>query len=561
MTFANSEHRPFFMGLDRFGTHPAFIDGATGEEMDYATLERRVAERTEKIGNERKLVFIEAKNDFGSIIDYLACLRGGHPVYIADDLQAPKAQELVSHYAPHILIDGNRQIVHANSDPITLHADLALLLSTSGSTGSPKFVKLSARNIDSNARAICEYLELDGAERALQHLKPHYSYGISIINSHLACGATLILTQHGVTDAPFWDTFKTFAGTSMAGVPYTFETLKHRGFNVEDYPSLRYVTQAGGKLEAHLVADFASKFAAAGRRFYVMYGQTEAAPRISYLPPALATQFPGSIGKAIPDGKLYLIDDAGREIEQPNMAGELAYEGPNVMMGYATCSDELATDETPPRLLTGDIAEIREDGLFFIVGRSSRFVKPFGVRVNLDELQSYIKQSHGTCAVTGDDKHIIIAVEGKKSAADAISIPDLMDRFGLPAHIFQVRPYATLPLLSSGKYDFQAILKGGSHDQSPPSFLGRIIAGVADILGLKQNNYASVTELYQGMLSDDKITENDSFKDLSVDSLSFVALAIEMETLFQSNLPNNWQDMSLKALEEHYQQSVARAAA
>jgi acyl-CoA synthetase (AMP-forming)/AMP-acid ligase II len=344
-------------------------------------------------------------------------------------------------------------------------------------------------------------------------------------------------------------------------VPYTFETLKHQGFKVEAYPSLRYVTQAGGKLEAHLVADFAGKFAEAGRRFYVMYGQTEAAPRISYLPPALAMQSPGSIGKAIPGGKLYLIDDAGREIEQPNLAGELAYEGPNVMMGYATCAEELATDETPPRLLTGDIAEINGDGLFFIVGRSSRFVKPFGVRVNLDELQSHVKQSHGTCAVTGDDKHIIIAIEGKKSAADAVSVPDLMERFGLPAHIFQVRPYATLPLLSSGKYDFQTILKGDGGQQSSSSFLGRMIAGIVDILGLKQNDYASVTELYRGMLSDNSITENDSFKDLSIDSLSFVALAIEMETLFQSNLPDNWQTMSLKALEDHYQQSVARAAA
>ncbi len=551
-------HTRFFEDFGRFGDALAIVDTTVSHRLSYSELEAKVVARMAELEGPRSLVFIEAKNDVNSIVDYISCLRAGHVVYLLEDLKAPKVQELIALYKPNILIDVESGIVRASSTPIKFHPELLLLLSTSGSTGSPKFVKLSANNIDSNARSIAAYLELSQSERALQHLKPYYSYGISIINSHLAVGGALVLTHLGVNEAEFWRVFSENAATSFAGVPYTFETLKHLHFNPLDYPSLRYATQAGGKLEAEMVQSFAEAFAAGGKRFYVMYGQTEAAPRISYLPPALATRYPGSIGQAIPGGNLYIIDDKGQVIGAPDKAGELAYEGPNVMMGYASTPDELATDTTPARLMTGDIAVIREEGLFFITGRTSRFVKPFGVRVNLDELQSFVKLKHPTCAVSGNDKMIIVAVEGGEAEVAKLQTGELSDRFGLAGHIFRIRPYTQLPLLPSGKYDFQRILLDETEkEERTQPFIRRLFIGILDILGLKQGQFESVEDVFHSILGNGTVDVEQSFQDLTLDSLSFVTLAVELEQLFGDKLPGNWQEISLRELEARYQHLVA----
>jgi len=558
MSTTENRQPRFFDDLGRFGDAPAIIDTATAQTLTYRQLEARVLARVAELGAGRHLVFIEARNDMASIVDYLACLRGGHVVYLLEDLKAEKVRELIAFYRPNVLIDMQTGIVVTGAPPLDLHPNLALLLSTSGSTGSPKFVKLSAANIDANARSIAEYLQLNGSERAMQHLKPHYSYGLSVINSHLAVGGALVLTHLGVNEPEFWRSFKANAATSFAGVPYTFETLKHTHFDPADYPSLRYATQAGGKLEANVVQSFATQFAAGGRRFYVMYGQTEAGPRISYLPPDLAIRHPGSIGRAIPGGKLYIVDDKGAEITVPETPGELAYEGPNVMMGYATAPEELASDQTPPRLVTGDIAVLREDGLFFITGRSSRFVKPFGVRVNLDEVQSFVKLKHGTCAVTGNDSLIIIAVEGGPEEAAKIQVSELIERFGLSTSTFRIRAYDKLPLLSNGKYDFQQILRNETEKQeATPSFVTRVFTGILDILGLNQTSYDSVEDVFHTVLGEGVVDMSQSFQDLTLDSLSFVALAVELEQLFGGDLPPDWQEMPLRDLEAKYMKTIA----
>lgn len=560
MTVSALDGPRFYEELGRFGDAPAIVDTTAGLTLSYRQLEAEVLGRVGQLQGPRSLVFIEAKNDIASMVDYLACLQCGHVVYLLEDLEAPKVQELIAFYRPNIFIDIRNGICRTGSALIDLHPDLLLLLSTSGSTGSPKFVKLSARNIDSNARSIAEYLELTASERAMQHLKPHYSYGISIVNSHLFVGAALVLTHLGVNESEFWRVFKENGATSFAGVPYTFETLKHMHFKPTDYPSLRYATQAGGKLEANMVQHFATAFADCGKRFYVMYGQTEAAPRISYLPPALAVRHPGSIGRAIPGGRLYLVDDKGEQITAPETPGELAYEGPNVMMGYATEPGELATDQTPPRLVTGDIAVIRQEGLFFITGRSSRFVKPFGVRVNLDEVQSFVKLKHTTCAVTGNDQMIVIAVEGSVCDAAKITPSELAERFGLVDHIFRIRAYDKLPLLASGKYDFQQILRGElEKEEFKPPFLARVFEGILDILGLKQGHFDSVEEVFRSILGEGKVNMDLSFQDMTLDSLSFVTLAVELEQLFKNKLPDNWQELPLKELEAIHQHLVAES--
>ena len=543
----------FFDNLDKFGGSVAVYDSGSGVNVTYAELEGLVSTRVKQLGDKRRLVFVEAHNSLQSVVDYIACLRGRHVVYLLDNLKSEKVESLIRLYNPNILINSDGDIQRINDEVIELHQDLALLLSTSGSTGSPKFVKLSQKNIQSNAESICEYLELTESDSALSHLKLHYSYGISILNSHLQVGASVILTSHTVIDDGFWAVFNQYKATSFAGVPYTFETLLHNDFTAKDYPSLRYVTQAGGKLESGLVKQFSGMLSKYEVKFFVMYGQTEAAPRISYLPPDLVEEFPGVIGKSIPGGELYIIDDNGDKITEEDRAGELVYSGPNVMMGYAIDAMGLSVDETPDRLLTGDIACRTKFDLFYMVGRTSRFVKPFGVRVNLDEVQSYIKLSHPQSAVTGDDKIIIIALlKSNEVNADNIT-SDLSNKYALPKAMFSIVFYDDLPLLSSGKYDYKTILSGaGVSVPAKPSIFSLIINKVADILELNDNEWSTVLVLYQTILSSSNVTKDDSFSELESDSLSFVSLSIELENMLGADLPQGWVNQSIECLDSIY---------
>ena len=543
----------FFDHLEKFGDNIAVYDSNSDESVTYLELEGFVQTRVAELGDERKLVFIEAHNSLQSVIDYVACLRGRHVVYLLDNLENNKTQSLIQLYKPNILIGKDGKLKFNNDTALDLHKDLALLLSTSGSTGSPKFVKLSQKNIQSNAESICEYLELTADDRALSHLKLHYSYGMSILNSHLQVGASVILTPHTVIDDAFWKVLNEYKATSFAGVPYTFETLLHNNFAVEKYPSLRYTTQAGGKLEASLVQKMSEQLGKYNVKFYVMYGQTEAAPRISYLPPDLVAEFPGSIGKAIPGGTLSLIDENGDDIIEEDKAGELVYAGPNVMMGYATNPEELSLDETPECLLTGDIACRTKFDLYYIVGRTSRFVKPFGIRVNLDEIQSHIKTTHAQSAVTGDDKTIIVALQ-KSAEGDTIDIiPTLAKKYALPESTFSISLYDGIPLLSSGKYDYKTILADkGAGGSEKPSVLKRILGKLADIFELNEQEWDTILELYQTTLASPKISTEDSFSALDSDSLSFVSLSIELENTLGPDLPLDWTNQKIANLDDIY---------
>ncbi|RYI97112.1 MAG: AMP-dependent synthetase, partial [Actinomycetales bacterium] len=212
-----------------------------------------------------------------------------------------------------------------------LHPDLRLLLSTSGSTGSPKLVRLSRENLTSNAHAIADYLDLHGDDRAITSLPLHYCYGLSVLHSHLVRGAGVVLTDLSVVDECFWDLCRRARVTTLSGVPYTFELLHRSGFAEREPGSLRRVTQAGGRLRPEAVREYADTCATRGIDFFVMYGQTEATARMAYLPPALAAAHPDAAGIAIPGGHLR-IDSVP---DQPADVGEVVYSGPNVMLGYA----------------------------------------------------------------------------------------------------------------------------------------------------------------------------------------------------------------------------------
>ncbi|MDA9556226.1 non-ribosomal peptide synthetase [Vibrio sp.] len=544
----------FFNDLVAFGDSVAVQDLVHNQVITYHELGLRVQELVQHWAGSKKLIFLEASQSIDSIVYYLAALNGGHVIHLMDTLHSEQSRLLIDNYTPNLIITGEGDVQNNNSQVLDLVPNLGLLLATSGSTGVPKFVKLSYENIASNAESIAEYLELTASEKAMCHLKLNYSYGISIINSHLAVGATIILTERSVTEADFWSQFNDCRATSFAGVPYTFESLNRMQFSLSDYPTLRYVTQAGGKLEKSLVQQFAQDCQANNARFYVMYGQTEAAPRISYLPPDKVFDYPQTIGVAIPGGELSVLDDNGHPILKPDVAGELCYRGPNVMLGYAENIDELKTDETPEALKTGDIGCFNKDGMFYIVGRSKRFVKLFGLRINLDGIQSFVKEFYPSSAVAGDDNGVVVAIEGKLSSKkEEKLINALSNEYKVPDSVFSILYYDELPLMTSGKYNFKAIMADVKDIQKPTLF-DKFKQKVINILELEVSQWDSILELYQDVLKDDEIEDIQTFNELNADSLSFVTLSVELEQLLGDKLPADWQDKSIAEMNTLFKQ-------
>ena len=542
----------FFDDLSRFKDNMAVIDAVNGDTITYTNLDHQVEILSLQLGNNKELVFIESKNTIVSVICYLACLKSNKVVYLADDFNRDKSIQLIKNYQPNLLIDGFGQVCQHAQCNYQLHPNLTLLLSTSGTTGTPKFVKLSSSNIQSNTESIVEYLNLTEHDIALAHLKLHYAYGLSILHSHLQAGACTVFTAHSVLDTGFWHDLKTYSATSFAGVPYTFEALLKTNFDFKTYPSLRYVTQAGGKLEGFLVKKYALQAQANEVEFFVMYGQTEASPRISYLPPHLTVDFPNTIGRAIPQGELYIVDDEGNEIKTLDKSGELVYRGDNVMMGYAKSVTGLANDETPEMLLTGDIACRTHHDLFYLVGRSKRFVKLFGLRINLDDVQSFVKSHYPQSAVTGNDNAIIIALESSNDDVDTTHLLTLLsDNYSLPRDKFIINIVNAIPLLSNGKYDFRAIINN-AYKKPTVGFFKRTLCSISSILELDEKEWESISHLFIDALDLTELSPDENFHSLNADSLSFVYLSVELEHCLRSELPKHWQQCSVAELDQIY---------
>lgn len=416
-------------GIDKYGSKLAIIVD-DGRRLTYAELGDMVAAKAKSL-QRGVLQFCLCKNTIESIVEYLACLEAGAPVVMLD---ATKDAET---------IENLRLIYQPGSTKC--HPDLAVCLTTSGSTGSPKLVRLTLRNILANAESIAEYLHIDTNERPITMLPMYYSYGLSIINSHLLKGATILLTDKSYAQREFWNFLRENEATSMSGVPYTWEMLRRLRFMRMDLPCVKTMTQAGGKLNAEIALEYIQWAKSVGKQFIVMYGQTEATARMSYLPWERAEEKYASIGVAIPGGQFSLAED-----------GELIYQGENVNLGYAECAADLMKgDENQGVLHTGDMARVDEDGFYYITGRKKRFVKVWGNRCNLDQVEQLVKPITTTCACAGVDDHITVFVtkEGLEK-----EIKDLLaSKTGLNPIAFAVKVIEAIPVKDSGKIDYQLL--------------------------------------------------------------------------------------------------------
>ena len=318
--------------------------------VETAELSSLVEERLATLGSQRRLLLLQGANELEFVVTYLAARAGRHPVI----LTGPEASgPLIDRYRPDVVVStapGEVAIEQRRRAPIhELHPDLALLMSTSGSTGAPKLVRLSHGNLDANAKSIASFQRLTPADRGITSLPLHYCYGLSVLNAHLAAGASVVLTDLSVVDPCFWMAMAMHGVSNLAGVPHTFELIEQVGVDRLGLDSLRLVTQAGGRMRPESVRKMAALGQQWGWDLLVMYGQTEATARMAYLPPELALEHPDRVGVAIPGGRFELGPIPGRDD-----AGELIYHGPNVMLGYATEPDDLEESVgTPPGEVSG----------------------------------------------------------------------------------------------------------------------------------------------------------------------------------------------------------------
>ena len=279
----------------------------------------------------------------------------------------------------------------------------------------------------------------------------HYTMGLSMVFSHLKVGATILITDLSMTDPRFWKFIKEEEATSFTGVPFSYEILDKMRFTRMKLPHLTLLTQGGGKMPTELNLKFAEYCRDNGKKWIATYGQSEGTARMAWLPPEFAISKMGSIGIAVPNGRLSLRDADGKFITESPATGEMCYAGRNVTMGYARCREDLALgDERHGFLPTGDVAYRDADGFYFIKGRMGRFLKIFGNRIGLDECEQIVKSSVTCeCACTGNDNLLIAYLTSESEAAKAKTA--LIEAVHLPANVIDIRIIDSLPKNEAGK--------------------------------------------------------------------------------------------------------------
>ncbi|MBP0600709.1 AMP-binding protein [Herbaspirillum sp. LeCh32-8] len=458
---------------------PALIE-EDGRTLSYAALHEAIDQGAGQFPP-GELLFIVGGNDLATMLCYLRAQRGGAVALLLERTMPREAlARLVGTYAPSLVFapasildfpddalqlheEGEYGLYRLRSAPTgaqALHPDLGLLLATSGSTGSPKLVRLSMANLAANAGSIAQFLDITCEERAVTSLPLNYSYGLSVINSHLYAGAAVVLTNRSLMDTKFWQLVRDQRITSFAGVPFSYDMLLKLRLARIDMPSVRTLTQAGGRLDAAKMLQVAQICRDKGIRFVPMYGQTEATARIAWLAPEDVERKPGSIGRAIPAGRLWLESDDGRVLERPGDTGELMYAGPNVSLGYAESAADLALGDVNGGVLrTGDIARFDEDGCFYIEGRRQRFLKIFGVRISLDATERILAELGITGAAHGVDDRLTIHAVGADQWDAPTLRAELARRIGVHPTAITVATLDELPRLPTGKVDYACLTR------------------------------------------------------------------------------------------------------
>ena len=417
----------------------------------------------------KKLIFLLVDNSYPSIIFYISLLKSGHTItLINSNIKSQNLIDLINIYKPNDIITKRILDLNFYQEVYKLHGyncykikkkknhyineELFFLLTTSGSTGSSKLVRLSYKNIESNTKSIVKFLSIKSSDKLITTLPPDYTYGFSQINTHLYKSSTIILNDYSIIQRDFWELLCKTQATTFGGVPYTYELLKKIKFENYNLSSLKYITQAGGKLSKENQKYFYNILKKKKIKLIIMYGATEATSRMSYLPWSKCKNKIGSIGIPIPGSKMEIIKPNNKKI------GEILFKGTNVSLGYANSFKDLKKgDLNNGKLYTGDLGFRDNQGYYFIIGRKKRFLKIVGHRISLDELEIQLRNflKYKSIYCTGTDNELVVLV-GKKQIKNNL-LNCLLKEYKINKNLIKIKFFNKIILTSSGKINYEAI--------------------------------------------------------------------------------------------------------
>jgi long-chain acyl-CoA synthetase len=462
----------FLSGIWGYGERIA-LRTSDSQEITYSDLDEKSGSFASNFLESNTIAILVCTNRIESIIAYLAFLRAGVvPILLSEQLYYSDIEKYISVYQPMFIFSikdikdynyqfrtrlGNSSLYSRNTViTVDLHPELKILIPTSGSTGNPKLVRISNENLIANSKMIMSSLPMSKNDLVITTLPMSYSYGLSIINTHLLVGATIQLNEFPIIQRNFWNLLLSSNATTFGGVPYTYQQIFKTGLSRLLHSNIRYLTQAGGKLPSPILREMYSFCKRAEIDFYVMYGQTEATARMAVLNPIDAMTHFGSIGKAIDPSHFNLDFSATESIVGLHKVGELIFKGDNVAMGYAECVRDLNNhDQWEQVLRTGDLAYFDEDEFPYIVGRLSRFVKVRGIRISLDDIEHMFTKVNVQVAATqlNDEIYLLVSGEVEHDYIEKV----ISNLAGLRAQDIIVIKVAEIPRNLVDKIDYRAV--------------------------------------------------------------------------------------------------------
>ncbi len=461
-----------FEQIDVFSNRVALIDSKS-RNLSYQQLSQLSQNYVRNLRS-RSIVFFLCDNDIPSILFYVGMLNKDIvPLMLPHDSTKLKLTRIISEFKPNYIIGKtqhvcsefsgnvigeyeNYVILELNSSMHQLNSQLSLLLATSGSTGNPSLVRLSRINLSENSKSIISGLAIAQTDRLITSLPMNYSYGLSMINTHLVCGATLILNTDSIADRSFWGLVQELKPSSLGGVPYSYEMLTRFKPEFLSKKSIHKFTQAGGKLAPVLVKKMVDYCDGVGAEFFVMYGQTEATARMAIATMADLRTNPSTIGRPIPGTRFQIRDKSNREIRKHGESGELVFYGQNVSLGSATEIHDLNLGDTNHgELRTGDLAHCDESGLYYLDGRLNRFAKVHGHRINLDDIQEFLATRGIESVVISHDESLVIVTQGVEAPVETSQL--LSEFLGMHNSAFKYLRIDAFPRTNSGKLSYKDI--------------------------------------------------------------------------------------------------------
>lgn len=466
-----------FLGIDQKERNKLAVKDNEGHALTYGELVCDVKELSMKV-RPRSIIFNLCKNTIGALVGYMGFIEGNSvPLVLSSKIEKELLNSLINEYTPAymwvptelvsvfhydtIFEKYGYTLLKTDNDSYLINDQLEFLMTTSGSTGSPKLVRYKKGNLEANAKNVAKAFGWTAKERPVCDLGMQYTMGLNVINTHIYVGATVLLTTYNLMSSNFWDYIREEKATNFTGVPFSYDILFRLHFDRMDLPYLTTLSEGGGKLtEARFtqLAEYAQKM---GKRFIASFGTTETSARMACLPAELASTKIGSIGMAIPEGEIFLIDENGNELTEPEAEGEMCYRGPNVTMGYAVIKEELLNgDDFNGEYHTGDLARRDSDGCYFVTGRISRFLKLLSYRVSLDQCERLIQEQFSIeCACAGTDQRMEIYITDETIKKEVLEF--ICEKTNLFKTLFRVNVIDNIPRNDSGKIKYKELESQG----------------------------------------------------------------------------------------------------